>query len=379
MRLQLTTKHRYPRLYVLAITIFGSAWLAGTAVRADDVSGTWTGIAYLSMNYYYEGSTRVIMPESGLTLETPEGLRVGASGLVDIITSASIAAGRPEDQLQSEYRYGLPQLSLGKTFKLSGTKLAVDALGRFSTETDYRSLSAALQTSLSFNEDNTVLRAAAAHLQDTITSNADPSFTDDLRAWSGSLGVEQVLNPTTVLTVTYQIGHQTGFLGNAYRSVQLEGAPQRERPPRLRVRHGLSARCAWYIPEATLAVHVLQRAYIDSWNVKAIAPELRLYKELGHLLLARLRYRFYRQGAADFFRESYPRTWDRPFTADPKLAAFDSHTVGLRLDLDTLFLNRTFLDFAADSTVYLSLDRVFSSIPSYGDQIVGSGGGLVRF
>lgn len=368
------------RLFAASLIIYLSTTLLWPeSGSADEASGTWSGSLQGALNYYYERSTRVVMPEGRIAVESPDGLRLSASTLVDVITSASVFAGRTEDALASEYRIG-PQVGVGKTFSFDDLRFSADATARYSTENDYESISGGLDFGLFLNADNTVLRLGIAHLRDRIFANNTDMFEGKVIGWSGQLGLEQVLNPTMVFTVGYQVGHQEGYLGNPYRSVGLQAAPQMEQPPGTRIRHGLSGRLAWYIPPAAMAVHLLSRFYIDTWEVKSFSPELRLYKEIGRLLMLRLRYRFYTQTGADFYRlpTEYPRDWDGPFTRDYKLAPLRSHTVGVRLDLETNFLERTIFDFAADSTIYLALNRVFTN-HFYGNETVGTGGGIWRF
>ena len=120
---------------------------------------------------------------------------------------------------------------------------------------------------------------------------------------------------------------------------------------------------------------------LDSWGVEGISPETRLYQSVGDNLLLRFRYRYYRQSRADFQRTTYPSAdiWDdRATTSDPKLAAFDSHMLGLRIDVFTRFFGDTILDFAEDGSVYIAVDRQLSDI-SYGPGVIGSAGGALPF
>jgi len=280
--------------------------------------------------------------------------------------------------LLDEYRHQ-PQIGVGSGFDVSDARLDLDATGRYSTETDYESASATLDAALSLFEKNTILTFSGSRLVDHSRSNSDPTFAGTIKAWAGSLSLEQVLNPTMVLTLGYQFGHQRGYLGNPYRFAQREAAPEREQPPTLRLRHGLSGKWTSYVPNLRIAVHTLARLYVDNWGVLGVNPELRLYKEIGDLLLVRLRYRYYRQTAADFYRTTYARDWTGPITSDPKLDRFGSHTLGFRVEVATKFFASTFLDFATEGMVYLQLDRVFTSIPRYGNQVTGTGGALLRF
>lgn len=360
-------------------------WAAGlvavgcpAVARADEVTGTWTGNIHGDLHYFWERSTRVVIPEGGVQLESPDGIRLGADYLVDAITSASIGFGVDSDDLFTEIRHE-PQLSVGKLFQVDGAKIDVTAVARYSTENDYESFSAGATGSVSFNEDNTVIRANLIGLHDEIRANNDGNFRESIDGWTVSAAIEQVLGPTSLIVGGYQLGLMRGFMGNAYRQVLRDGAPVGESPPRFRARHTLYARFAQYIPPLGGAVHVMARGYLDSWQMWALNPEVRFYKEFGDYLMVRLRYRFYRQRRPWFFRDVYPQGWDDPVTADPKLSSFRSHMLGIRFDVDTPFLGGTFLDFARDSTLYLSINHNIVEGHRYGSAVIGSAGGILRF
>lgn len=368
------------QLKTRAIAVVCLLWLVGGATDdawADAASGTWTGTVNGELNYYYERSTRVYMPAAGVKLEAPNGIRLRANYLVDVITSASIAAGRSEDVLRDEFRHEF-RGGTGIALETPVGPLQLDLTGRYSTENDYESMSATADAALALHDKNTVLRLSLSRLFDEIRSNSDTTFAATLKSWAASASWEQVVNPWMVFTLGYQFGHQHGYVGNPYRFAQREAAPERERPPRKRVRHGLSARLATFVPTVDIAVHLMYRAYLDSWDMQAQAPEIRIYREFGEWLLLRLRYRYYSQNRAEFYRDTYTRDWTGPLTSDPKLAALTSHTLGMRIELSTPFLSRTILDFAEDSVIYLQLDRVVTGI-AFGNQVTGTGGALWRF
>lgn len=342
------------------------------------MSGTWTGDLHGHLHYFWENSTRVVVPEGGIEVESPDGLRIGVDYLVDAITSASIGFGVSSDNLFTEIRHE-PQLSIGKLFQVDGAKVDVTAVARYSTENDYESFSAGATGSLSLNDDNTVIRANVVGLHDEIRANNDANFRESIDGWTASLAVEQVLSPTSLLIGGYQLGVMNGFMGNAYRQVLRDGAPVGETPPRFRSRHTLYARFAQYIPPLGGAVHLLARGYADSWQMWGLNPEVRFYKEFGDFLMVRLRYRFYRQKRPWFFRDVYPSDWDDPVTADPKLASFHSHMIGIRFDVETAFLADTVFDFAADSSLYLSVNSNLIEGHRYGSAVIGSAGGIWRF
>ena len=108
MRLQLVLAPRSTRItkwirdiqlrcgYTLALTTLAVPMVISSA-RADEASGTWTGEIEGRANYYWERSTRVflvgppgdplVLPTVAAQVTAPNGLRVHANYLVDVITA----------------------------------------------------------------------------------------------------------------------------------------------------------------------------------------------------------------------------------------------------------------------------------------------------
>jgi hypothetical protein len=256
--------------------------------------------------------------------------------------------------------------------------------GTYSTEDDYKSWIYGLQSGLSFDERNTKLSLGITRVSDDIRSNIQPTFAEELDGIDVSVGLEQVLSPTITFALSYQLAYLEGFLGNAYRSVRFSsGAPPREDPPHTRVRHNAVGRIALSIPSTGTAIHLLHRAYIDSWDIAAITPELRIYQMFGQSTVLRLRYRFYAQTSASFARENgiYPGSpleYTGPTTGDPKMLAMRTHTLGLAFEQRLSFLSDSFLSFAQDAWLDISFDRYWST-SSFGNGILGTAGGRIPF
>src|SRR3954468_16017199 len=84
-------------------------------LSADAVTGTYTGSVALRGNYYWERSTRVVAPSLTAAVETPHGVRVDGTYLIDAITSASQATGVQTDNTFREIRHDA-QLGVGHEF-----------------------------------------------------------------------------------------------------------------------------------------------------------------------------------------------------------------------------------------------------------------------
>jgi hypothetical protein len=349
-----------------------------TLAEADEATGTWTGSVEGRGNYYWERSTRVVVPAFQVRANSPAGLHLGAGYLVDVITSASIAqTGGGEDAAFTELRHGVSAL-VGQTFDLGSSELELNLSGVYSTEPDYTSYVYGLESSLTFNQKATRVSLSLSRVQDDVRSNVNAALGGPLDGFTVGTGIEQTVNDVTVASLSYQFGYLDGYLGNPYRSV-LRPAPVAESPPETRARHSLTARVSWALPQTSTALHVLLSGYSDSWEVRALSPELQLYQQLGSDFILRPHYRFYAQTAAWFESGgAYAADWTGPTTNDPKLTEFTTHTLGLSVEYRLSFLAHSVFDFAKQSTLDLSFSRYWST-NTFGDGIIGTFGGRLLF
>jgi hypothetical protein len=155
----------------------------------------------------------------------------------------------------------------------------------------------------------------------------------DRSTTTASLGLTQVLTPTTVADVNYGVTVQHGELGNTWNSVPLstdERGP--ELLPRQRLRHAVVVRAAQFLPWDG-ALHLYYRFYLDDWGNTAHSAQAELLQRLSPRLLVAALYRIHTQTGVDFFTTLADPAWSRR-TADSDLAPFDAQTIGGRLAYD---------------------------------------------
>ncbi len=357
-----------------------------TGARADEITGTWTGAATLRGNYYWERSTRVIAPEADLQLAAPNGVRMHANYLVDTITSASVAAGVVADIRFTELRHDV-RAGAGHTFEVGDALLDLDANAHLSVESDYVSRGVGIGAAVSLDDRATVLRLDATFSDDTaskILRGAQRSAGGrDLsnRGVVGTLDVlglnlswAQTITPDLLGDVGYDFGGLWGFQTNPYRTVSVQGVNRPETHPDARYRHSFHAGLAYYVRPSHTAVHVMYRAYLDSWDIAALNPEVRVYQELGDDVLLRGRYRFFTQTAAFFERAPSAYVADDPYvTLDPKMTTFHTHLLGASALLRLAFLDGSALSFARHLEVDVSFDYLWNT-NRYGNGVIGQVG-----
>lgn len=359
-----------------------------SGVSADAVTGTFTGSVALRGNYYYERSTRVVAPALSAALESPRGVRMDATYLVDAITSASQATGVVVDKPFREIRHDI-QGGVGHEFDLGKTQLDVTLRGRFSKEPDYRSRGFGFASALSLDHRNSVLRLNGYFVDDKVYAvvrdvpdqSSDhlvaqpPDYKGKLDTLSLGLAWDQTLTAHTWLTLGYDLAVMQGFTANPYRKV--EASP--ETHPDLRLRHAPYGWVAYYVSPSRTSLRVGYRLYRDDWEITAHAPELRAYQELGAYLQLRLRYRYYTQSHSFFWQPPGHVYTDEVYrTADPKMAAFHDHTMGGQLRLALGFLSGTALHALRTAVLDGSLEYMIST-SRYGNAWISQGGLLWPF
>ena len=369
-----------------------SAVVLGAAlVNADRSSGTWTGAVEARGNYYWERSTRVFAPSLNVTLDAPNGVRVTGSYLLDMITSASVAAGLVSDVRFTERRHD-GSLGLGYEFDLGDPKLLTTLSGRYSHEPDYDSYSGNFGAQLSLNDRSTViglnfnymhdevgriLRGASRAMGGRDLSNRGKVGT--LNHYFLGLSWTQLVTPVLYFELGYDLTYQNGFQANTYRTVAVSGVPFAENHPRERLRNALYGKLAYYFRPTRTAIHALYRTYIDSWDIVALTPEVRIFQEVTDLATLRFRYRYYTQTNAYFQNDpSEYHLGDTYVTADPKMTRFHSHLVGGQVMLKMDFLQDTALAFAADSSIDFSFDYIWNT-NRFGDGVIAQAGLRVPF
>lgn len=289
-------------------------------------------------NYHRERSTRVLQPLVTFRKELPdERFALETEYLLDVISSASIGAGATElggDRVFTEMRH---ETTLRATTKLDDW--AASAFFRYSTETDYQSsifgaaisrellqktITLSLSYSGSFNRAYRIVDAFG--MRSPWTSSGDSNL---LQNHYLNLGYSHVLHKQVLAGFNVEGIHADGPQDNPYRRT-LNALT--ERHPLLRRRLAPSAWLRAAVPQAKMVLAPRYRFYADDWGVRAHAPELHLHFRPHRDLGLRLRYRYYSQTQAKFWRDDgiYVEA-DRFRSDDPKMDDFRSHTAGLEL------------------------------------------------
>jgi hypothetical protein len=325
-------------------------------------------------NYYREQSTRVLQPLVHVTVDAPdERLTLGAAYLLDAISSASIATGTTAvtggDNVFTELRHeatGTVASRLGE-WSLGG-------FFRYSTETDYISRALGASVARDLLQRSITLSLSYAYNFDRmfrITNNlgarspwcggsfegTHPGGECSGKGFGEDANLRQVhyvsaaythaLHKTVLALASIEGGFVLGPQDNPYRGEQIPNV-LRETHPLVRKRLALSAAVRWIVPQGRTVFEPRYTSYVDDWGIKAHSIDTRVHFRVARHVRARVRYRFYTQSEAFFWRDDMMYlenpaacTRDTPegcASADPKLDDWLSHTPGLQVtwELDGL-------------------------------------------
>lgn len=288
------------------------------------------------------GSERATILEPQLQIVAMHGdrLRYVLSVPIDVVSAASpdaIDSGpRSVDVVSSASRRNIAgTIDWTATYRVtSASDLSMNS--GLHVEEPFRSWHGGLGASHAFAGGDTVLAASALEVFDWFDRfdiDGHRHGRAERSNSTASVGVTQIVTPTTVVSFNYGVTIQQGELGNTWNSVPLAGGDRgAELLPAERVRHAFVARASQFLPWNG-ALRLYYRLYADDWGLVAHSIEGQLMQRLSPFLYLGALYRFHTQTGVDFFTPlAAPDLSLR--TADSDLAPLDSHTIGGRIVLD---------------------------------------------
>ncbi len=358
--------------------------------------------------FYQEsgGRVRAIEPTASLAVHGSDGQNLTLSFTADSLTGATPNGAVPSDQVQTFLTplkatgstttvtsasggstvIHLPptpgqiaQAALGRQYTTPANTLPVDRgffddryaanigwsqpLGAitqvgfgagYSTEHDYRAITANANIAQSFNGNNSTL-SLSANFEDDSSSpygGVPTPLTPMTAQWKTPssrgrtqtdlvLGLTEVMTRRWLLQLNYSYGFSNGYQNDPYRIVSIvdpgSGEPTSylyENRPGKRTRQSLFLDNKYiYGPSVT---ELSARYYTDNWGIKAETAELSERLRLAHWLYVQPDVRWYRQTAANFFHSYLVAGQPLPAYAssDSRLGKFTALTYGMELGLN---------------------------------------------
>jgi Protein of unknown function (DUF3570) len=266
--------------------------------------------------------TADVSPDTTVTLGYVADVVSSAS--VDIVTQASAITIHDTRQ----------QASASVSHTIGSTKLHGGY--SYSHENDYlsNSLNVGLDQEL-FDKNTTLTLGYSLNLNDVGRAD-DANFSRSLDNHGVSASWTQIVSPTLVTQLTYELGYSSGFQSSAYRFVpirpNLDAAPEEwvmETDPDTRFRHAIVLGANHAIGDDS-SIQGDYRYYFDTWGITSHTIGARYFTRLSKSLELRLRERFYTQGSASFYQENYT-TVQKYMAFDRELSSLWSETIGAKI------------------------------------------------
>lgn len=312
------------------LSVLSLVLVASPAARADEAAAA----LYVRND---SDQTLVVSPRVRANRHFGEGTDIDVTYAADIWTSASVdirasASVRPVTEQRDEIDLGL---------RHEWDDIHLRSAYRFSTEHDYTSHGLTLGAAIDLAQNAATLDFTLHIIGDTVGQSGNPDFARALTTLDGAFTYTQVLDPVMFMSLTYEVAHNRGYQSSPYRYVGVDGTGfgcvgasfcLPEYVPSVRTRHAL----AFLIRRALgdeLSLGLNYRYYFDDWGLSSHTLLADLGLSLGPSTVFSLRYRFYVQGAVDFYQAIYKKiAADQHRTRDRELSKLTYHRAGAELE-----------------------------------------------
>jgi len=359
---------RRTAIVVLPLT---ALWAAVPALAGDGEMGF--------TNYYFtdSGANKVITSSFNMARKLLDQTTFLIDIELDHVTvppiTATTGASRPQRDGSQPFEKSRGQVILGVEQGL-GQNVTVAANFYRSQEVDYISNSAVGTISFDMFKKNTTLTLRGQYNSDKVGKILESGdvFNQNKYVFTYAADLTQVLSPTTVLDLAFDLVHLKGLLSDPYLQVDvIDNAGGTvlvdELHPYLRTRKAGTARISQFIPSIRASLIGSYRYYWDTWAVKSSTAEMKLNKYVTNDLVFSIDYRYYTQTGANFYQPQYIGdyyTLDGYRTVDYKLTPFSSNNFGLSLNLMLRAFGKpgSDLEFLENSSLELTYFRYFNTL-----------------
>lgn len=316
-------------------------------------------------HYYSGGDITVDGPSVLIRKKVGDNLSFSLNYYEDMISSASIdvkLSASPYHEKRTQWSGGVDYLH-GKSTYSAGVIT--------SKEPDYKANTAFFSISQDMFGDLTTLTLGYRRGWDQIYRDIknpngeiinDPTFHQRADHRGYSLSLSQILTRNTIASFNYELLTDQGYLANPYRKIRYLSPGQGEGYtladqvyPNTRTSNAASLTLKHYLPWRA-AVSGEYRFFRDTWGIVAHTFEVD-YTHPWHNFTFDGSLRYYRQNAADFYSDLFPRADYQNFMArDRELAAF--HTITLGIGGAYQFPHFAWAPWMSKSTVNVHYERL---------------------
>jgi hypothetical protein len=256
-----------------------------------------------------------------------QSVSVSADYNVDSISCASVdvvSFASPYTDEREETTFSMDYLNNKTLMSLSYTK---------SDESDYLAETSSFSISHDMFGDLTTVSLSYAIGNDDISKNTDLTFNESAKRQNYKVGLSQILTKSSLLGVDFETITDEGFLNSPYRSYRyydgITQGTQAEKYPRTRTSNALTFQFKYFLPYRAVISSELG-FFNDTWGIDARHFQIGYTHPLKSDWIFDVHYRYYTQGAADFYSDLFRREDEKRFMArDKEMSTFQDHTIGV--------------------------------------------------
>jgi uncharacterized protein DUF3570 len=295
---------------------------------------------------YDGGEVEISGPSMLVRKSIGEHVSVAANYYIDMVSSASIDV----QTSASPYEDERTQSSLSVDFLHGKSTYSIGYVN--SDESDYKAKTMFAAVSHDMFGDLTTVSFSFKNGKNDVFQNVkidgikqnDPNFNGglgqaEMESKSYSVSLSQIITRNMILSGQFEVITDEGFLRSPYRSVRFfigtdAQGQQSEEYPNTRSSNAASLRAKYFLPWRA-ALDGMYRFYTDTWGIVGHTGELGYVHPLDRKLIGgdwifEGRVRYYRQTAADFYADIFPRADFSNFMArDKELATYNAITAGV--------------------------------------------------
>ena len=183
----------------------------------------------------------------------------------------------------------------------------------YSTEHDYHSWGLSLNESVDLNTKNTTLNFGFSRNLDHVSGTSTGYQFLGKNTWDAMVGVTQILDAKTYLTVNFTLGSEHGYLSDPYRVISvfdlrvpdyLGGDPSftdAENRPGSRLKETVYIGLTHYFDSLNASGDINYRFHDDDWGILGNTVQITWNQKIGSQLTLSPMFRYHRQTAADFY------------------------------------------------------------------------------
>jgi hypothetical protein len=295
---------------------------------------------------YDGGEVEISGPSMLVRKSIGEHVSVAANYYIDMVSSASIdvqTSASPYDDERTQSSLAVDFLHGKSTYSIGYVN---------SDESDYKAKTMFAAVSHDMFGDLTTVSFSFKNGKNDVFQNVkidgikqnDPNFNDglgqaEMESKSYSVSLSQIITRNMILSGQFEVITDEGFLRSPYRSVRFfigtdAQGQQSEEYPNTRSSNAASLRAKYFLPWRA-ALDGMYRFYTDTWGIIGHTGELGYVHPLDRKFVGgdwtfEGRVRYYRQTAADFYADIFPRADFSNFMArDKELATYDAITAGV--------------------------------------------------